>query len=239
MLARTGKKVASVSRHQSGAAPTAHAFEAVIESQAAALDRAAEVMKTAELSYTAEQADDVAPRDKRDALTTEAFGLMVRLRSAVEDALGAKGLSTYGLSGETPRMPRTLVVHMDNVLSLMSKQPASVTTALGGTFDTATLVTALSPKRAALEAVLKDLDREERELEGALVKRDKTVERWTEVYQGVATALSGLFRLAGRKDLAERVRPTSRRVSGEETGDEQGAGSGSGEPGAGATGDHQ
>ncbi|MBI2569736.1 MAG: hypothetical protein HYV63_22255, partial [Candidatus Schekmanbacteria bacterium] len=33
-------------------------------------------------------------------------------------------------------------------------------------------------------------------------------------YQGVATALEGLYRLAGRADLADLVRPTARRRQG-------------------------
>ena len=40
------------------------------------------------------------------------------------------------------------------------------------------------------------------------------------MYQGVADCLTGLCRLAGRKDLAERIRPTSRTVSGADEGPE-------------------
>jgi hypothetical protein len=47
---------------------------------------------------------------------------------------------------------------------------------------------------------------EERENEGALTDRDRALEDWRTVYQGVATTLSGLYRLAGREDLAERMR---------------------------------
>src|SRR4051794_19389800 len=67
---------------------------------------------------------------------------------------------------------------------------------------------------------------EARELEKALGARDQAVELWTEVYQGVATALSGLYRLAGRKDLADRVRPTSRTLSGEDAASDDGGGGG-------------
>lgn len=203
-----------------GNAPPAKHFEETIEAYAATLDHAGDELKTAELAYSAEQADDVAPRNTRDALAAEAFTLMSKVRAAVEGTLGAAGLSTYGLEGETPRMPRAVASHMDNVVMLMVKQPATVTSELGTTFDTSAVVKAITPKRDALAAVLKDVDREARELEEALGKREQAVEAWVDVYQGVATAFSGMCRLAGRKDLAERVRPTSRKVSGEETGDE-------------------
>ncbi|MBI2378141.1 MAG: hypothetical protein HYV07_29335 [Deltaproteobacteria bacterium] len=49
-------------------------------------------------------------------------------------------------------------------------------------------------------------------------RRDRAVEAWVECYQRVATTLEGLFRLGGRADLADRVRPTARAAAGEEAG---------------------
>ncbi|MFT3768041.1 MAG: hypothetical protein QM820_21540 [Minicystis sp.] len=220
--AEIAKVLAAKAEEAQGAAkaPPAKHFEATIEAYAATLEHSAATLRSAELTYSAEQADDVAPREKRDKLTADAFGLMVKVRSTVESTMGAAGLKTYGLEGETPRSPRAVASHMGNVVSLMEKQPATVTDELGTTFDTKAAVAVINPKRDALESVLTDVDREARELEDALGKRDRAVEAWIDAYQGVATAFSGMCRLAGRKDLAERVRPTSRTVSGEETGEE-------------------
>jgi hypothetical protein len=240
----SGKVVAAVRTHRAGIAvvlaaqaeaakapgsqaPTAKDFEKVMEAWAATLEKGADDMREAELAYTAEQADDVAPRGERDALAAEGISLMTKLRSSVEDVLGAAGLATYGLSGATPRAPRAVESHMTNVISLLVQKPAVVTTDLGGKFDTAAVVAAITPKRDALKGVLGTLDNEARELEEAMGKRDAAVEAWIDVYQGVATAFSGVCRLAGRKDLADRVRPTTRTVSGEDAGElEEG-----GEPG--------
>ncbi|MDI3289879.1 hypothetical protein [Polyangium sp. 15x6] len=63
---------------------------------------------------------------------------------------------------------------------------------------------------------LADMQREELELADQLGRRDQQVLAWVEDHQGIADTLIGLFRLAGRKDLAERVRPTSRALAGEE-----------------------
>ena len=38
--------------------------------------------------------------------------------------------------------------------------------------------------------------------------------RWAVVYPGIADSAAALFTLAGRPELAERVRPTARRRSG-------------------------
>jgi hypothetical protein len=203
---------------------TADVFETTIGALQDMVERAAAALKKAELTYAAEQADDVQPRSQRDALAIELNALMARLRSTVEDALGSEALRTYGLEGSTPRSARPLVHHVANVVSLMQKKPATVTTEFGSTFSTEATVTAIQAKGAALEVALKVVDREARELEKAQSDRDQAVELWTEVYQGVATALSGLYRLAGRKDLADRVRPTSRTITGEDAPPESTAG---------------
>lgn len=196
---------------------TADVFETAMAALQDMVERGANELKKAELAYAAEQADDVKPRSQRDALTAELNALMTRLRSTVEDALGPDALPTYGLEGATPRTSRPLANHVANVVSLMQKRPATITTELGSTFSTEATVNAIKPKGAALEAALKVVDREARELEKAQSDRDQAVELWTEIYQGVATTLSGLYRLAGRKDLADRVRPTSRSISGEDS----------------------
>ena len=205
-------------------APDPAAVEALFASLAGSATGAAQRLEAAALALAAEQSDDHAPRRRRDDATASVLGLMTRLRSTVDDALGAEGLKTYGLDGETPRTAKALSSHATNVIHQLGEHPATVTTELGTTFDTATVRATLTTKHAPLLAALSEVDREERELEDALGKRDQALELWSAVYQGVATTLEGLFRLAGRADLAARVRPTSRTVSGEDAGPEEGEG---------------
>lgn len=211
----------------------AEVFETTLGALRQMLEHAAGELRKAELGYAAEQADDVKPRGERDALAAELVALMTRLRSTVEDVLGPEALATYGLEGSTPRAARALSSHVTNVASLMEKKPAKVTTELGSSFSTAAIVGAIKPKGAALEGAIAVVDREARELEQALGVRDQSVEAWTEVYQGVATALSGLYRLSGRKDLADRVRPTTRTLSGEDASGGERSGAEGGSAGAG------
>lgn len=209
-------------------APTAVAIASLFAALDGSAKGAASRLEATALKLAAEQADDHAPRRQRDEATEAALAVMTRLRSAVSDALGAEGLATYGLAGETPRTPKALSAHLTNVANLLGEKPATVTTEFGGTFDSAAARTALLAKNAPLAAALGVVDREERELEEALGQRDQALASWTEVYQGVATTLEGLFRMAGRPDLALRVRPTSRTVSGEDAGPEEPAGGGEG-----------
>lgn len=177
-------------------------------------------LKVQELTYTAEQADDPPVREARDAKVTEVVALMTRLRSTVEDTLGRSALKAYGLTGETPRVPRKLLGHVENVAQLLEKKPATAATPFGASFDTAVAASSLRTQHAALTALLQAEDREARELEDALTRRDRSAAAWTEGYQGVAGALEGLYRMAGWIELADRVRPTQRTLRGEDAGAE-------------------
>lgn len=198
---------------------TAAQWEVALVQLAMHVEGRAELLKTRELEYTAEQADDGPVREARDTKVAEVISLVVKLRSAVDDHMGRNALRTYGLKSETPRAPRTLLGYVQNVVSLLGQAPAAVSSGFG-TFDTAAAANALSAQRAALEALVKDDDREARELEDALTRRNRASADWATAYQGVAAALEGLYRLAGWKELADRVRPTQRTIRGEDAGEE-------------------
>jgi len=197
---------------------TAEAFEAVILASADGLAKASADLRETEQILAAEKADDGPVRAARDNATTSVAGLVMLLRSTVEDHLGSAALATYGLGGETPRVPAKLVNHAQNVAQLLEQNPAQVTSAIGTSFDTKTAAQALKAKAAELAAHIKDDDREARELETALANRDRAAAAWSDAYQGTAATLEGLYRQAGWKELAEKVRPTQRKLRGEDAG---------------------
>jgi hypothetical protein len=162
----------------------------------------------------------VGLREARDTAANALVQAAVRVRSMVSDARGAAALRTYGLEGETPRSPRELASHVKTVSRLMKETPFSVTVD-GVSFDSAAMAATLDQKVETLEKALADVQREEQELADKLGRRDKQVSSWIDDHQGVADTLVGLFRLAGRKDLAERVRPTGRTLAGEEVAPEE------------------
>ena len=85
-----------------------------------------------------------------------------------------------------------------------------------GSSSTATLAKGLDGPLAELDVALATVRREHREAEQALVERDRVIAAWTDIYQSCASIAEGLLRLAGRPELAARVRPTERRARGEE-----------------------
>jgi hypothetical protein len=201
-----------------------------------ALQHSTKGIDDAELAVTAERADDVEPRERRDSLENSLTARMVRIRSNVLDAMGPESLKTYGLEGATPRGAREVASHARNVANLMKQKPFHVTLD-GMTLDSAGIVASMETEAEKIEAANVDVEREGQELVDAIGRRDVKVEGWGDVYQGVADSLTGNFRLAGRRDLSEWVRPTSRTLSGEEVetdepgdGTPPGGGGGQGSP---------
>ncbi|MRG92527.1 hypothetical protein [Polyangium spumosum] len=194
---------------------TKEVFGIVIDFLASTLRHSAKRLDDAELAVVAERADDVEPRDRRDTRAADLYNRAVRVRSNVLDALGPEALKVYGLDGPTPRTPRDAVSHARKVANLLEKKPFAVTVD-GASFDSAAMAAMLHAKAGALDLVIKDLAREDQELADVLGKRESVATVWVDDYQGVADGLTGLWRLSGRKDLSERVRPTSRTLSGDE-----------------------
>ncbi len=183
----------------------------------ARLEAANTGLEIAELALSAEKADDHPVRQKYEDATDDAVAFATRMRSALAGALGDEALPKYGLEGSTPRTGMPLRTHMSNAINLLGKHPAAVEDALSK-FDTAVVQGALQTKHDALDAAIKEVDKEERELQTALLERDEALELWGNIYQGVANMLEGLYRMVGLKELADRVRPTVRRLTGHEAG---------------------
>ena len=103
-------------------------------------------------------------------------------------------------------------------MQLVENTPIQLTSAFGASFDSAAAASSLKAKATILDGLVADDDREARELEDAHALRDRAVAEWSDAYQGTATTLEGLYRRAGRKELAEKVRPTVRKLRGEDPG---------------------
>lgn len=194
---------------------TKEVFQILLAFLTDTLGASSQSLDQAELRVLAERADDVGVREARDAAAADLLRAAVRVKSMVSDALGSSGLHTYGLAGETPRAPRELASHARSVRDLMTNKPFLVTVE-GVTFDSAAMAATLDTKAHALDQALATMLREEQELADQLGRRDQQVLGWIEDHQGITDTLVGLFRLAGRKDLSERVRPTTRALAGEE-----------------------
>jgi hypothetical protein len=175
-----------------------------------------EAMVAAEMNYVNEQADDPAVRTRRDKAMEPVLTALSRLRVRVGSVLGDEGMNTYGLRKQVPRLAGDLADYATVVVTLLRGRSRTVDDGLGGVLDTLILANALEEALKPLREALDDIETEQRELEGAMFRRDELVGEWHEVYQGGATTVTGLYRMAGQLALSQRVKPTSRRSAGEE-----------------------
>lgn len=171
-------------------------------------------MEGAETAVAAELADDPPKRRARDERVDETREVAFDGRSAVERAFGEEAAAAYGLAETPPNQPDALLAYTANAVKLLRETPRSDTDTFGNTVSTDDIADELEKRHRALEKAVEAVTTEKREAHSARAERDEIVDEWTEVYRGTADALSGLYLLAGRADLADRVRPTVRRTAG-------------------------
>lgn len=187
----------------------------VIERLTARLTEASARLEQAEGEYTREQSDDPAVRQQRDASATALAELLTGMRQLLLDHVSDTAVRVYGLNNPTPATADALLVTGANTLRLLQTHPLDLPKRPWLQVDGAALASEVARHVDALRSALEGLRIEERELQAAKSARDAALEDWTRVYVGVAGTLESLFRLAGRTELAARLRPTNRRASGQ------------------------
>jgi hypothetical protein len=65
--------------------------------------------------------------------------------------------------------------------------------------------------RATLDAAIKDVAREVNEAQATLDEKNRAMASYDELFGSGATTVTGLLRMAGKADLAAKVKPSTRR----------------------------
>jgi len=161
-------------------------------------------------------ADDARIRAKCEECSGRLAKLLVSCRTRLRDAVGEKALELYGLKGRIPTNREAIAHYAGHVSELMKVHPLRATDLFGSEFSSDTLVGPLQQALADYQHCLSEVAREARETEGARNARIKAERRFRRILVGVAAALEAHFRMAGFDDLADKIRPTRGRASGEE-----------------------
>jgi hypothetical protein len=189
-------------------------FITIFSLMSARLKSITDKMNEAELKLSQELSDDDAQRNLRDERAEQMREMLFKARAAVEGAFGEAQSAAYGLSEMPPRQPDRLMAFAKNSINLLRKDARADEGAFGNPTDTRKIAEVLETTHDALADALGAVDTETREAHAARNARDEVVDEWTQVYRGTANALSGLYDLAGRPDLAERVRPSVESAEG-------------------------
>lgn len=189
----------------------------LLEALASAIDRDTTALRLADEGLIAELSDDQPARDTRDLAVAALRAELMDAASYLNGAYGFDLATTYNLGGETPDNPDLLVKRAKATVELLRTKPITASPLPGrAAVDPAALALAIEAKCNALEAALAEVLEEAREYQLALAARDHALETWSRSYVGAAGVAHAFYTLAGSDALAAVVRPTSRRVAGDE-----------------------
>lgn len=184
----------------------------------------------ADLKHAGELSDDDQHRMARDEATVTLRQLASMVRSNLLSGYGLGIASAYGLKEPMPEDSPTLVAYAQNAAKLLANRPLSEPCKFSSMAVNAPAASAdLFAAAAALKTALEDVERERREAQVTLSAKNQVLAGWSPLYQDVANATMAFCGIGGRPDLAERVKPTTRRRAGLPE-EEDLAGSGNNEP---------
>ena len=184
---------------------------------ARALDTTKTRLVEADAAHEAELGDDEPVRRGRDEAAESLSDKLVELREIITGVYGA-ATTTALFPGPTPVDPVVLARFAGSVTDRLARVRLPAPRIKGAKFDTAELTETLETQRATLEQQLKDVAREVREAQATLEAKNQALMTYDAVFDGTAMTLAGLLRLAGKTELAARVKPSGRRA-GQTAGD--------------------
>ena len=176
--------------------------------------RAIEASKTrmveADAAHEAELGDDAAIRQARDEAADALSDKLVELREVVVGVYGGATASTL-FSGPVPQDPVVLSRFAGEVATEMARVKLPAPRVKGAKLDPAETASDLRELRATLDAAIKEVAKEVREAQATLDEKNRALGSYDELFGCGATTLTGLLRMAGKADLAAKVKPSTRR----------------------------
>lgn len=165
----------------------------------------------ADQEHEAELADDAEPRNARDTAASSVRETLVDLRAAVESSHGPGGLTKLGLSSAIPSDPRVLATLGANVQTSLEKVALGKPRRPGLELQPKVFAKELASRLPVLEAALTAVEREVREAQVTLAAKNEALEQSDKTFLRSAALVEALARFVGLIDVADRIRPSSRK----------------------------
>lgn len=167
------------------------------------------------ITLAQESTEDILAREGRDSAHLALARLLGSTRTRMRDSFSETEMRVYRLRGRNPTSYEGMLRYASDVVALMEQNPRSATDAFGATFDTQVMAAALRPAVATYRQSLDDVTREQRETQQARAARTLSEELFRDALVNIAAMIEAYLRMAGMDELADRVRPTLARTSGE------------------------
>jgi hypothetical protein len=177
---------------------------------ARALEASKGKMVTADAAHEAELGDDEPVRSARDEAATALSDKLVELREVM---VGVYGNATANavFPGPAPQDPVVLSRFAGEVATEIERVKLPAPRIKGAKLDPEETAADLRERRAKLDAQIKDVAKEVREAQATLDEKNRAMAGYDELFGGGATMMTGLLRLAGKTELAAKVKPSTRR----------------------------
>jgi|GEM_PF-6926696 len=181
----------------------------------ARLAHATDNMTHADAAHQNELADDVVPRALLDQRSEMLKAFLVSLRATLVSTYGTAVAAAYAIPPQIPDDPELLLRIAVGVERLL-RERSLVETPKIKSLAIAPLAVAedLAVTIAEVRRALADVTREQREAFASETVRERALVEWFATYLATAETACGLYALAGHPELAQGLRPTSRRLSG-------------------------
>ncbi|MCP3959379.1 MAG: hypothetical protein GY719_16135 [bacterium] len=177
------------------------------------LDVAQQQMLAANTPHLGQLARVVELQDRRDEIKKQLLAAFTPARHTLENLYGsARGFTTVGVAGETLRDPRGLVKQVRDTVDFLEDPKVDLTPAVEEVdVDLPRLAGRLARGADQLELVVGEHAGAEKKAETTRLAKNEAITSYDRQFLFVARATEGLFDLAGMHELAERVRPSTRR----------------------------
>lgn len=182
--------------------------------QGAIVKRALVGLERAEAELVAETGQDAQTRDARDTAHEALWDEVTYTRRSLLLELTAQQMRGLGLASAPPRGHANFEAYTTNAIAQLRAQDLQVTPRRGSAYTTAELAPELEARLKAYADARAAVALDERETQAAREVRDQAVADFEQLVFAAAAILEGLFRQAGMVAIAERIRPSSLRVSG-------------------------
>lgn len=192
-----------------------------LEAIGTSLTKQTEALRKAETEYVNERANAPAAQEQKELAFQDALKTLRKMRYRLLSLVGEETTQKYGIQAEETTDPLKLLSLLDNAATLLKSETEPFIDdfqeegAPNRKIYPIVLGQILEEKAKRLEEALESENREERKLQAAMLRRDHSLSQWGNTYQSISTTLEGLYRLAGLKELADKIHPTLQRRRGE------------------------
>ena len=184
---------------------------AILDVLGGKLEIADGTMVSADRANLVELDDDAPFRKQRDEWGVKAREVLCDLRETLGFVYGDKAKRDLGLEALPSSDPSVIHSLGGDVLERMSKWTPPATSRLESyTFDKESWTTKLTGPIEPLGTALSSVAREKRESDTTQLAKNQAIADNDRIFSLTATLLSTLLEAAGNKELARRVRPSTR-----------------------------